>query len=199
LIKLKRDHEYAGSNESKGSFERRLQKAREQEFEEFARDLNEVFGQFGINVYLTRQGFMPSQEEKIIETIYRPVLSVLSDARWKEVNDLISFAFKEFEKKTPDGFSISITSTVAAVQAFLQLLVNGKSGKGDIGDLILIGQKTGKIPNDVFSQTIFKNINSILARERQQKGIAHPPQEIATEKNALVMLNIAMVFFQHCL
>jgi hypothetical protein len=142
---------------------------------------------------------MPSQEEMIIETVYKPVLSILSGARWKEVSDLISFAFKEFDKKTPEGFSIAITSTVSAVQAFLQILVHGKSGKGDIGDLILIGQKAGKIPNDTFSQTIFKNINSILARERQQKGIAHPPQEIANEKNALLMLNLAMVFFQHCL
>jgi hypothetical protein len=42
-------------------------------------------------------------------------------------------------------------------------------------------------------------IESILMRERQETGIAHPKKEYAKEKNALLVLNMAMIFIQRCL
>jgi hypothetical protein len=199
ILGLKRPDDYAHSGETDQAFKKRIQKMRHQEFDGFAEDLNEVFSQFELDVYLTRQGFMPVQEKKIIETVYQPVLSAFTDPKWKSVNDLIALSFKEFEKKTPEGYSICITTTVSAVQAFLQLLVHGKTGKGEISKLIPVAQTMKKIPSDPFSSNVFNNIESILARERQEKSVAHPPKSVADEKNALLLMNLAMVFFQHCL
>ncbi|HEV9035729.1 MAG TPA: hypothetical protein VGQ51_03890 [Puia sp.] len=39
----------------------------------------------------------------------------------------------------------------------------------------------------------------LLPEKGGTREFAHPPQSVADEKNALLMLNIAMVFFQHCL
>jgi hypothetical protein len=55
------------------------------------------------------------------------------------------------------------------------------------------------IPSDQFTKEIFKTIESFLARERQETGDAHPRKEFSNEKNTLLVLNTAMVFFQHCL
>jgi hypothetical protein len=190
---------YGYPGESKKAFKERLRESRLKEFDDFAATLNEVFAQFGLDVYLTRGGFMPMQEMKLIEMVYAPVLSCFTDPQWKKVNDLISLAFKEYEKKTSEGFSFCITTTVSAVQAFLQIMVHGETGEEQISKLIPKAQKLNKIPSDHFSTTIFNNIESILARERKDKGVAHPPQSVADEKSALLMLNIAMVFFQHCI
>lgn len=169
-----------------------------EEFDDFANELNEVFGDFGLNVYLTRNGFIPKQDDKIIYDIYEPVIKVLGNQDWKEVNNLLSDAFLEFRKNTSNGFSTCITHTVSAVQAYLQIIVNGKTGSGDIKDLVKLAQSKELIPSDTFSREIFKTIESILMRERQEKGDAHPKKEYATEKNARMVLNLAMVFLQHC-
>ena len=100
LLNLKREYEYSYVNESKEDFAARIKQWRLQEFDQFAGVINEIFTQFNIDVFLTRQGFMPTQEQKIIEQIYTSLLTVLSHVHWKEVNDLISLAFKEYEKKT---------------------------------------------------------------------------------------------------
>ena len=170
-----------------------------EEFDRFAKDLNEVFTDFGVDVYLTRQGFIPRQDEKIIKEIYEPVLQFLSNPKWKEVNRILSDSFDEYSKNTPRGYSNCITYTVSAIQAFLQILVYGKTSKGSISDLIATGQKKDLIPNDFFTKQIFKNMESIFAKERKDKGTAHPNKEYADEKIARTILNLAMVFLQHCI
>lgn len=167
-------------------------------FDKFAQRLNEVLADFGVNLYLTRQSFMPRQEERIIKEIYEPALSFLSHPKWKEVNKILSDSFDEYIKNTPQGYSNCVTNTVSAVQAFLQIIVNSKTGKGEIAELIRNGQKRNLIPNDFFSQKIFNNIESIFAQQRKETGIAHPKKGYATEKNARTALNLAMIFFQHC-
>lgn len=186
-------------DEKEQEYQRRLQNWKWEDFDEFREDLNEVFTDFGINLYLTRQGFMPRQEGKIVREIYEPVLSYLSDPRWKEVSKLLSDSFNEYRKNSSQGYSNSVTNTVSTIQAFLQIVVNGKTGKGEISKLIPEAQKENLIPNDFFAQKIFANIESILARQRQETGIAHPKKEYASEKNARIMLNLAMIFFQHCI
>lgn len=161
--------------------------------------INDVFLQFGIKYHLTRDGFVPRQDEKIIEEIYEPVLDCLSDPKWKEVNTLLADTFLEYRKNTPQAYSNCVTNTVSTVQAFLQIIVNGKTGRGDISKLIPEAQKKNLIPNDTFTVQIFSNIESVLARERQETSIAHPKKQYANEKNARLVLNLAMVFFQHCI
>jgi len=169
------------------------------DFDKFAEDLNEVFVDFGINVHLTRLGFAPRQEKKIIKEIYEPVLSCLSDQKWKKVNEILSDAFSDYTKNTPQGYSGCVTKTISAVEAYLQILVDGKTGGKKLSSLISEGQKSNLIPDDIFTHTIFRNIEAIFARERKSTGDAHPKAEYATEKNARTILNLAMIFIQHCI
>jgi len=193
------DDLFKENGESKKEFKKRQETWRWGAFDSFSEKINEVFSHFGLNIYLTRQGFIPKQEEKIIAIIYEPILKVLSHQHWHEVNKLLSDAFSEYRKNTPAGFSSCITHTVASVQAFLQVLLNGEIGKGEISKLIAQAQTKSLIPSDPFSKVIFNNVVSTLMQERQEKGDAHPKAEYATEKNARLVLNLAMVFFQHCI
>jgi hypothetical protein len=167
------------------------------DFDVFALELNDVFEQFGLNIYLTRNGFIPKQDDKIVKDIFEPVLKCLSHEKWTEVNKLFSDAFVEYRKNTPNSYSTCITHTVSAVQAFLQILVNGKTGIGDISKLIPKAQKENLIPSDMFTKKVFETIESVLMRERQERGDPHPKKEYANEKNAKLVLNLAMVFLQH--
>lgn len=198
---IKEDKEplYKDQNESEKNFIKRKEELNWYRFDQFAYDLNEVLSHFGLNIYLTRLGFSPKQDEKISQELVDPVLKLLSHTQWNEVNQNLSDAFLEYRKNTEQGFSNCVTNTVTAVQAFLQILVTGKTGKGEISKLILQAQAKNLIPSDLFSKEIFKNIESILMKERQETGIAHPKKEYATEKNARMVLNLAMIFFHHCL
>jgi len=186
-------------NETEEEYQNRLQDWRLEDFDKFREDLNDVFTDFGIDLYLTRQGFMPRQEKKIVEKIYEPILCYLSHPKWKEVSKLLSDAFDEYRRNTPQGYSNCVTNTISAIQAFLQIIVNGKTGKGKISELIQGAQKKNLIPNDFFTRRIFDNIESIFAWQRQKTGIAHPKKKYATEKNARIILNLAMIFLQHCI
>lgn len=190
---------YKKEDEIEEEYQKRLQNWRWEDFDKFCENLNGVFTDFGINLYLTRQGFIPRQEGKIIKEIYEPVLGYLSHLKWKEVSKLLSDSFDEYRKNIPQGYSNCVTNTISAIQAFLQIIVKGKTGKGKISELITEGQKKNLIPNDFFTKKIFENIESIFARERQEVGTAHPKKEYATEKNARTILNLAMIFFQHCI
>lgn len=171
-----------------------------EEFDKFANRLNDIFEHFSINLVLTRGGFIDRQDSKIINEIYVPILNFLSLQKWNDVNRELSDAFKEYQTKTEHGYSNCITHAVSALQAFLQILVNEKIGSSNgINNLIKQAQEKALIPTDRFSGEIFKNIESILMRERGKTGDAHPKQEYANEKNARLVLNLIMVFIQHCI
>jgi len=187
-------------NESDEEFKKRTLEWRWKEFDGFAEDLNEVFLQFGIKYYLSRVGFAPRQDKKIMEEIYEPVLICLSDKKWEKVEEILSDAFFDYRKNTPQGYSGCVTKTISALQAFLQTLINGKIGGADgINNLVKQAQEKGFIPKDKFSSEIFKNIDAILMKERGKSGDAHPKLEYANEKNARLVLNLAMIFLQHCI
>ncbi len=59
--------------------------------------------------------------------------------------------------------------------------------------------KNGVIPNDDFTKEAFDKIESFLMKERQHSGDAHPRKEFANEKNAKLVLDLAMVFIHHCI
>src|SRR3989339_1319736 len=93
IILEKEDGLKKKDDELEEEFKKRDEEYRWKEFDEFAIDLNEVFGQFGIKYYLTRSGFVPEQDERIMVDIYEPVLNYLSDNKWEEVNSLLVDAF----------------------------------------------------------------------------------------------------------
>lgn len=171
-----------------------------EEFDKFTDRLNDVFEHFGINLLLTRNGFIERQDSKISTDIYVPVLNFLSNSDLEPVNRDLKDAFAKYQLKTESGYSSCITHAVSALQAYLQILVHGKAGGTEgISSLIKQAQEKGLIPNDKFASEIFKNIDSILMGQRGKTGDAHPKQEYANEKNARLVLNLVMIFLQHCI
>lgn len=167
--------------------------------DQFSNDFNDIFEQFGLNVILTRNGIVFRQDDKITKEIYVPVLSYLSGKKFIPVNRDLSDAFKKFQEKTPQGYSSCITHAISALQGFLQILVHNKIGSGDIDQLIAIAQKKSIIPSDPFTTKIFKDIQSILMQKRQSSGDPHPKKEYANEQSAKLLLNLVMIFMQHCI
>ncbi|TAL67051.1 MAG: hypothetical protein EPN82_15880 [Bacteroidetes bacterium] len=168
-------------------------------FDEFAKDFNDIFEHFSLNVLLTRNGLVFRQDKKITEDIYVPVLSYLSNKKWAPVNRDFFDAFREFQEKTPQGYSSCITHAISALQGFLQIIVFGKTGKGDLSDLIKSAQKKSLIPDDSFSINVLKEIQSYLMQKRQESGDPHPKIEYANEHIARLVLNLIMIFIQHCI
>ncbi|MBI2552562.1 hypothetical protein HYW17_04680 [Candidatus Uhrbacteria bacterium] len=170
------------------------------EFDKFTERINDVFEHFSINLILTRSGFIDRQDPKVVQEIYVPVLNFLSLPKWRDVNRDLSDAFKEYQIKTAQSYSNCITHAVSGVQAFLQILVHEQTGgEYGISNLIKQAQEKGLIPEDKFSNAIFKNVETILMGERGKTGDAHPKQEYANEKNARLVLNLIMIFIQHCI
>ncbi len=168
-------------------------------FNYLVENINDVFLQFGVKHHLTEIGFIPRQEEKIIKEIYEPTLKCLANEKWKPVSNDLSDAFEDFRKDTEQGYSGCVTKTISAVQAFLQISVHGKTGTGSIPDLIKKATKKELIPDNAFTQQIFKDINSIFSEVRNRHGDAHPKICYADEKTARLILNLSMVFIQHCM
>lgn len=164
----------------------------------FTNMFNDISSQFGLNISLNKSGIILRQEEKITTEIYEPVLNFLSDKKWEPVNRDLSDAFKDYHKNTPEGYSSCITHTVSSIQAFLQILVKDEIGKGEIAELVNFGIKNQVIPDDPFSVKILKDTISIMMQERQKKGDPHPKLEYANQKSARLLLNLAMIFMQHC-
>jgi len=191
---------YQHGDETEAEYLERIVEWRFADFDKFAGRFNNVFEHFSINLFLTRDGFIERQDSKIINEIYVPVLSFLSLPKWSNVNRELSDAFKEYQIKTEHGYSNCITHAITALQAFLQILIDGKIGGSEgINSLIKKAQDKNLVPTDKFSSEIFKNIETILMRERGKTGDAHPKQEYANEKSARLVLNLIMVFIQHCI
>ena len=191
---------YKSDYKSEEEYEKVLVKWKFRELDKFAESLNDVFEHFGVNLILTRNEFVERQDPKITNEIYVPVLNFLSSPKWGDVNRELGDAFKKYQLKTETGYSNCVTHTVSALQAYLQIIVNGKIGSGEgISSFIRQAQEKGLIPSDKFSSEIFKNIDSILMRERGKTGDAHPKQEYANEKSARLVLNLVMIFLQHCI
>lgn len=191
---------YRNNDESDEEYKERLNEWRYEDFDRFVGRLNDVLEHFGINILLVRQGFIPRQDKKITQKIYVPVLQFLSNEKWKPVSRDLGDAFKAYQEKTKQGYSNSITHAVSALQAFLQIIVDGKTVSAEgIASLVKKAQEQNVIPADKFSSEIFKSLDTVLMRERGKSGNAHPKQEYANEKNARLVLNLVMVFMQHCI
>lgn len=188
---------YKVKGENNDAYEKRVIENAFEEFDKFQEVLNDIFEDYKINVHLTRLGFVPQQDNQIIEDIYDPVLQVLSFSKWGKVNRELKDAFEAYGKSTPDGYSECMTHCYSAVQALLQEII----GKNNIGikDANKAASIAGLIPNDAFSNKAFAEILSTFEQLRMQHGDAHVKQEYASEKSAKLMLNLTMVYLQHCL
>ena len=167
-------------------------------FDNFAICLNHLFDQFSVNIVVTRCGFVPRQDERIVKNIYEPTLEILSDPKWDSVNSIFREVFAEYHaQRYPDA----ITQAHNAVHQFLKIVFGeeGSSGKGQFGKLI----KKAK-SQDIISQMdeikVWINwTTGFLPSERANKGSAKPTSQTANSADALLVMNTALVLIQHCL
>ena len=158
--------------------------------------VNDLLSKFGIKEVLTKDGFMPKQEDVVLENLTSPVLTKLGEEKYKEVNNHLRDALKNYRQSTPQSYSTAITQLVTSLEAFLQITVGSK--KSTIAKLIREGIQNGKLPKDPFSQEIMQNIQSTVMQQRQKKGDPHPKEEYANEADVRFILNLVFVFMLRC-
>jgi hypothetical protein len=168
------------------------------DFDRFANCVNHVFEQFAVNQLLTRTGFIPRQDETIDQELYKPTLKALSDPKWRPVNEILAPMFEDFrEGRYPE----TITKAHSAVHCFLQILVGkpGTNAKGELGRLMKDAKIAGLLPSSRFTEPFLVNIQSFITSERATNSTAKPSLIPASSSDALLMMNMTLLFLQHCL
>lgn len=169
-----------------------------QNFDTLSNCLNHIFQQFSVNQLVTRSGFIPRQDEKIIQEVYVPTLHILADPKWKTVSDDLA---KTFEDYRDGNFSETITKAHRAVQRFLQILVGeeGKNAKGEVKVLLQKAKEEGLLPINRFTEPFVNLIHSFIVSERATNSTAKPSVKEASSSDAMLMMNLVMIFLQYCL
>jgi hypothetical protein len=167
-------------------------------FDRFANCINHIFEHLAVNQLITRNGFVPRQDEAIEEKLYKPTIKSLSDPKWRSVNEILFLMFEDFRE---GRFSETITKAHSAVHCFLQVLVGeaGSNAKGELGKLMKDGKSSGLIPTSRFTEPFLANIQSFISSERANNSTAKPSQSTASSSDALLMMNLTLLFLQHCL
>ena len=190
---------YRRATESKDGVERKkLLDESFNKFDRLANCLNHIFEQFAVNQLVTRNGFVPRQDDKITKEVYTPTLSILTDPKWKSVSTDLALMFEDYRE---ENYAEAITKAHRAVQRFLQVLVGeeGKSGKGEVGKLLQKAKEDGVIPVNRFTEPLVSVIQGFITSERATNSTAKPTMKDATASDALLMMNVVMVFLQYCL
>lgn len=167
-------------------------------FDAFAKCVNHILDQFSVNLSFTRNGLVPLQDKKIFNDIYKPTLKILSDPKWRNISDDLSRMFTAFQEQS---YAEVITDAHRAVQRYLQIIAGeeGKSGKGEVGKLFSKVKREGLIPANVFTERIIDVFQQFFASERAQKSTAKPSLKETTQLDALLVMNVTIVFLQYCL
>ncbi len=168
------------------------------QFDNLSSCLNHIFEQFAVNQLVTRNGFVPRQDQKITDEIYTPTLLVLSGPKWRTVSSDLSEMFEDYRN---EDFPEVITKAHRSVQRFLQILVGeeGKNGIGEMGKLFKQAKDQGIIPTDRFTEPILNVIQAYLPSERATNSTAKPALKEATASDAMLMMNVIMILMQHIL
>lgn len=167
-------------------------------FGRFSNCINHIFEQFAVNQLLTRNGFVPRSEDAIEDSLHKPTLKSLSDPKWAPVNIILAQMFEDYRQR---NFSEAITKAHSAVHSFLQVLVGepGTNAKGEVGKLIKAGKNSNLIPTNRFTEPFLTNIQSYITSERATNSTAKPSMSPASGSDALLMINMTLLFLQHCL
>lgn len=167
-------------------------------FDSLANCLNHIFEQFAVNQMVTRNGFVPRQDSKIMDEIYTPTLAVLADPKWEPVSINLAKMFEDYREK---NYAEAITKAHSAVQRFFQILVGeeGKNSKGEVGVLFKKAKDAGIISTNRFIEPIVVAIQGFIPSERATNSTAKPAIKEATAADALLMMNVVMILLQHCL
>lgn len=154
-----------------------------------------IFSQFGVNMMIRNNQFVPRQSEKIVEEIYDPTFRLLDDPTYDGVNNELNKAFESFRAK---DYEDVITKSINAVQAALQILVDGEvNQKKNISILLKEAQKKKLLSDYELTNSIYTDVNSFLERVRKDKAGVHPTNGSASQSDALFVLNLTMVLLQN--
>lgn len=198
-VSLIRDRELRMKDgETESDYLKRNAEYKYENFDILKQRLDDVFGDFNLDMKLTRKGFVFRQDKKILDEIYEPTLSILASPEFEVVNRELEDAFKGLKSGEPGGYSSCIGHSITALEAFLAIQQGEAVGKDTLGKILNKAFKSKSIPSDPFTKTLFDNWESILMQERQSTGHAHVKKEYATKENAQTILNLAMIFIQHC-
>lgn len=167
-------------------------------FDNLANCFNHIFEQFSVNQLVTRNGFVPRQDEKIMEKIYTPTLAALSDPKWKAVSNDLAAMFEDYRA---ENYPEVITKAHMAIQRFLQIIVGeeGKNSKGEVGRLFQDAKDKGLVPVNRFTEPLINVVNSFIVSERATNSTAKPAMKDTTASDALLVMNLVMIFLQHSL
>ena len=100
------------------------------------------------------------------------------------------------------NYAETITLTHSALQRFLQVLLGkeeGKNGRGEFGDLWKRAEKKGLLAENGFVRNVVNAFKSYIPQERATNSTAKPAVKDTSPEEALLMLNVAMIFIQFCL
>lgn len=154
-----------------------------------------IFSHFGVNMMIRNNQFVPRQSEKIVTEIYDPTFALLNNTTYDGVNNELNKAFESFRAK---DYSDVITKSINAVQAALQILVDGEvNQKKNINVLLKEAKKNQLLSDYELTNTIYLNINSFLERIRKDKAGVHPTNGSASRNDALFVINLTMVLLQN--
>jgi hypothetical protein len=169
------------------------------DFDKLADCFNLIFEQFNVNVILTRDGLIPRQDPKIVKDLYLPILKILADPKWKSVSEDLASMFEAYLSK---NFAESITKAHVVMQRFLQILLGreeGKNAKGEMKDLFHSLKEKSHIPFTKLGESITKALSDFMSSQRALISTAKPSMQNADRSDALVTMNVLMVYLQHCL
>jgi hypothetical protein len=136
-------------------------------FDPLANCLNHIFRQFAVNQVVTRNGFVPRQDEKITDEIYVPTLKALADPKWATVSAALASMFQDYREQ---HYSEVITKAHSSVQRFLQIAVGeeGKSGKGELAKLFKMRRIAASFPRAAsLTLSLLQSLPSFLRSEPQ--------------------------------
>lgn len=169
-----------------------------EKFDRLASALNHIFEQFSVNQLVTRSGIVPRQENLISDVVYKPTLQILSAPKWASVDADLRRMFEDYRDCS---YAEAITKAHSAVHRFLQIIAGeeGKSGKGEVGKLFAKAKFSGKIPVNKFTEPLISVLQNYFPSERATNSTAKPALKEAGSSDALLMMNLVMVFLQHCL
>ena len=168
------------------------------EFDRLANSLNQIFEQFNINVLVTRGGFIPGRMTGLTErsisrhSKYCPTQNGIRSATiWR----ICSMTIKSRVIRRPSQ------KRTVQYNVFLQILVGneGKNGKGELGILFARARKEGVISENQFTREIVKVFQGFISSKRAKNSTAKPALRPASSSDALLVMNVVMVFLQHCL
>ena len=168
------------------------------EFGKLQNCLNYIFDQFCVNQVLTRNGFIPRQDKKILDNIYTPTIKCLSDPKWSVVNSDLENMFQDYRN---GDYQETITKAHSVVHRFLQIYLNkgNKNPKGELGKLFQEFKRDSVMSDNIFVIKIIDAVQSFVSSERATKSTAKPASKNVTSSEALLVVNAVMIFLQYCL